>query len=225
MAQIPQAFTPSRPMQIARFLPLPPSPRQALLAAIAGGVLGLLLFLLAWARLDAPSDTAVQPAAAADVPAPGNALPRPDTAGGAAPALQAADVAAPVPRAPTPPPPAQTPNAEASPAGEAGAAAGSNPLGNRTADPNVPLAIDRVAPAYPPAALRNGERGTVVVRISVGVDGTPVDVGIERSSRSRDLDRAALDAARRWRFRPAQSNGQPIRGDVLVPFEFAPPPP
>ena len=212
-------------MLIARLLPSMPSPRLALMALLAGALSGLLLFLLAWARLDTPDDAAIQPAAPTDIPAPGNALPRPDlTPGRTMPALQAADVAAPVPRAPTPSPmPATTDSATA--LGQAPPATGEADAVVASARTGTPQAIDRVAPSYPPEALRNGERGTVVVRISVGADGVPVDVGIERSSRSRELDRAALDAARRWRVRPAASGGQGSQGDVLVPFEFAPPNP
>ncbi len=210
-------------MQLARLLPSMPPLRSALLAALAGGVFGLLLFLLAWSRLDTPDDAAVQPAAITDVAAPGAALPRPDlnpATGGAAPALQAADVAAPVPRAPTPPPPAPGSGTAATDAPAAGTAVGAaTPMAN----PSVPQALERVAPQYPADAMRNGERGTVVVRITVGTDGAPSTVAVERSSRSRDLDRAALDAARRWRFRPAEVAGQPTQADVLVPFEFVPP--
>jgi len=48
----------------------------------------------------------------------------------------------------------------------------------------------------------------------------PINVTVAASSQSRDLDRAALDAVRRWRFRPAQRDGQPVAGTVVVPIEF-----
>ena len=41
-------------------------------------------------------------------------------------------------------------------------------------------------------------------------------------SGSRDLDRAAVNAVRQWRFQPAQSNGQPVPGTIEVPFDFKP---
>ena len=37
-------------------------------------------------------------------------------------------------------------------------------------------------------------------------------------------DRAALEAVRRWTFKPATRNGQPIVTDVLVPITFNPQP-
>lgn len=210
--------------QIARFMPSMPSFKGALLAALAGGVLGLLLFLLAWARLDTPDDATVQPVAVADVATPpGSTLPRPElspASRNAAPALGAADVAAPVPRAPAPPPPDAGAMAPTSPASPAGPTAIAPPADG---NPSLPQPIERVAPEYPADALRNGERGSVVVMIQVGTDGLPVTAVIERSSRSRALDQAALAAARRWRFRPALANGQPVEARVRVPFEFVPP--
>jgi len=48
----------------------------------------------------------------------------------------------------------------------------------------------------------------------------PFNVTIVQRSGSRDLDRAATDAVRRWRFLPAQSNGQAVVGSIEVPFDF-----
>lgn len=85
-----------------------------------------------------------------------------------------------------------------------------------------PIAGRTPAPRYPPRALRRGERGTVVVRADIGPDGVPTSVSIATGSGSRLLDRAALDAVKRWRFRPAQANGKQTVGSVLVPIEFNP---
>ena len=77
-------------------------------------------------------------------------------------------------------------------------------------------------PKYPPQALRSGVEGSVSVRIEVDAMGTPTDVKvIERSGeRSRDLDRAVTDAARKWRFEPAMKDGKAVAGAVVVPVEF-----
>lgn len=76
------------------------------------------------------------------------------------------------------------------------------------------------APSYPAAALRAGETGTVVVRVDVDATGYPNNATVIQRSGSRELDRAATDAVRRWRFTPAQSNGQAVPGSIEVPFDF-----
>ena len=83
-----------------------------------------------------------------------------------------------------------------------------------------PVLVSSPAPRYPQRALRRNETGTVRVAVDVGMDGVPMDVRLESSSQSRDLDRAAVDAVRKWRFRPAQRNGQPTPATIVVPIEF-----
>jgi len=56
--------------------------------------------------------------------------------------------------------------------------------------------------------------------ILVGVDGLPKDIKIDRSSGYHELDRAAMDAARRWRFNPTIRNGQKVEGYARVPVNF-----
>lgn len=80
--------------------------------------------------------------------------------------------------------------------------------------------IARVQPDYPPAAARVREEGTVLVRVEVDASGTPSRVSIARRSGSRDLDRAALDAVKQWRFRPAIRDGKPAASVAEVPVEF-----
>ncbi|WP_101924812.1 MULTISPECIES: energy transducer TonB [Luteimonas] len=75
-------------------------------------------------------------------------------------------------------------------------------------------------PSYPPAAARNREEGTVVLLVQVDANGRPSDVSVETSSRSRDLDRAAVEAVRGWTFEPAIEGGKPVASSVRVPVEF-----
>lgn len=84
----------------------------------------------------------------------------------------------------------------------------------------MPIAGQSPPPTYPAAALRAGETGSVVVRVDVDATGYPNNATVIQRSGSRELDRAATDAVRRWRFTPAQSNGQPVPGSIEVPFDF-----
>lgn len=78
------------------------------------------------------------------------------------------------------------------------------------------------APRYPAQALRSGVEGGVSVRIEVDAQGVPTDAKVvERTGeRSRDLDRAVLEAVRKWRFEPAMQNGKPVAGAVVLPVDF-----
>jgi len=76
-------------------------------------------------------------------------------------------------------------------------------------------------PRYPPQALRRGIEGEVLLKVLVSTDGEPLSVEVEKSSRNRDLDRAAMTAVKRWKFNPQIRNGQKVQGYVLVPIVFS----
>lgn len=75
-------------------------------------------------------------------------------------------------------------------------------------------------PKYPPQAVRQRQQGKVLLKVLVGLDGTPEEVTVEKSSGSRLLDQAAIDAVKTWKFNPGSKGGQPSRGYALVPIEF-----
>ncbi len=198
-------------------------PRSSLkIAGIAFGV-GILLFLVVWLNARRNNEfyraDPAQPQASNAVLAP---LPAPLPAGSGASEMPAARPEA-VEQAPelveTAPAPPPQPIAEAAPAEPAPAPA---PAAVAPSDQPVPLPGQSPAPDYPAAALRRGESGTVVVRVDVDANGVPLDVRLVQRSGSRDLDRAAQEAVRNWRFQPAQSNGQPMQGSLEIPFDFKP---
>ena len=84
----------------------------------------------------------------------------------------------------------------------------------------VPIKGQMPPPRYPAAALRRGESGTVLVRVEVDTAGMPAGVALVQRSGSRDLDRAAMEAVRGWRFQPAQRNGQAIAASLVIPIDF-----
>lgn len=187
--------------------------RRSLLWVLGAFALGLLLFLLVgrndsrngFYRAGADEPTTARPSyTPLPVPVSGNddevsglAAPATDpTASGERPHL--------VETAP-PPPPAAIP-ASVPPAAPVAA--------------SQPQPISTPAPKYPARALRRGERGTVTVSVQVGPNGIPARVEVATTSGSRLLDRAAVDAVRRWRFRPALAEGQPVAGEVRVPITF-----
>lgn len=63
--------------------------------------------------------------------------------------------------------------------------------------------------------------GTVVLIIDVDQHGHPVSATVEKSSRTPQLDQAALSAAKEWKFNPAVVHGELAAGRVRVPVDFA----
>lgn len=83
----------------------------------------------------------------------------------------------------------------------------------------APLAANR-PPEYPAEARRKLLSGVVVLRVSIEPDGRVSGARVLRSSGHDLLDRAALDAAQDWRFRPASEAGAPVRCEADLPVEF-----
>jgi protein TonB len=78
------------------------------------------------------------------------------------------------------------------------------------------------APAYPAMAIRRHMEGTVTLRVLVDEQGKPIEVSVEKSSGQELLDRAAREQVlAKWRFQPAQVNGQHVRAWARVPVTFS----
>lgn len=75
-------------------------------------------------------------------------------------------------------------------------------------------------PRYPPQALRQRQQGKVILRVLVGEDGSAVEVTVQKSSGSRLLDQAAIEAVKTWKFNPGSKGGKPAQGYALVPIDF-----
>ncbi len=69
-------------------------------------------------------------------------------------------------------------------------------------------------PAFPEGARQRGETGTVRVRLQVDASGQVTQVEVLETSGSRELDRATQEYFRRWRFRPALRDGQPVASEA-----------
>jgi TonB family protein len=83
------------------------------------------------------------------------------------------------------------------------------------------LAESHVRPTI--AALADGEPVTGEVRLAatVRVDGSVADVQVLSSSRpGAGLEHAAADAVRRWRYKPATRDGQPIDSRLTITVTF-----
>ena len=80
----------------------------------------------------------------------------------------------------------------------------------------APKLITKVRPIYPPEAKKAGIEGTVVLRATIGKDGSVSDLVV--LSGDPQLVRAAMDAVQQWRYLP----GEEVRAaTVTVNFSLA----
>lgn len=83
-----------------------------------------------------------------------------------------------------------------------------------------PVPVKAVPPVYPPEMLREGQSGLVTVAVVIDEKGYVVSREVEKSTR-REFDEAALDAVRKWRFKPARKAGLAVKVRILLPIEFS----
>jgi TonB family protein len=83
-----------------------------------------------------------------------------------------------------------------------------------------PLGGYQTKPVYPDSALRAGIQGVTRLRFEVLATGRVGRVLVEESAGSGDLDRAAVEAVKSWRFEPARRGDQPVAVWVTLPVRF-----
>jgi TonB family protein len=71
------------------------------------------------------------------------------------------------------------------------------------------LPIVKVAPVYPQRAAARGVEGYVIVQYTVNTDGSTEDIVVIESTSSL-FDRAAVDSAAKYKYRPRIVNGAPV---------------
>jgi len=83
------------------------------------------------------------------------------------------------------------------------------------------LLAQPVDPVYPDAAKVAGQRGSVVLQVLIGRDGTVQDVKFLQGSLV--FARAAIDAVKQWRFKPYSLNGRAVSVQSVITLNFKPP--
>lgn len=83
-----------------------------------------------------------------------------------------------------------------------------------------PLGGYQVKPRYPESARRAGFQGVTRLRVHVLESGRVGEVMIDQSAGFRDLDVAAMDAVKKWRFEPARRGKEPVSVWVMLPVKF-----
>lgn len=83
-----------------------------------------------------------------------------------------------------------------------------------------PQVLYQAVPEYPQESRKEGHEGTAIVEATVGLDGLIIEVELLKSSDHPELDTAALDAALKWKFSPAEYKGRKVGTIVTIPFNF-----
>ncbi|HEU5403521.1 MAG TPA: energy transducer TonB [Terriglobales bacterium] len=84
---------------------------------------------------------------------------------------------------------------------------------------SAPVPIYDPDPEYSDEARKAKYQGTVVLWVVIGPDGRPRDMRVERSL-GMGLDEKAMDAVKKWRFRPAMKDNQPVPVQVNIEVSF-----
>jgi protein TonB len=75
-------------------------------------------------------------------------------------------------------------------------------------------------PTYPNLARKRGHQGTVVLQVFVNRQGRIDDIRLDESSGYSMLDRAAVNAVKKWIFEPGRRNNKTVSMWVRVPVTF-----
>jgi TonB family protein len=127
-----------------------------------------------------------------------------------------APTAEPVPLAPVEP---QTLQAQVTPAPPQAPPAPPPPAPIRIGgDIREPRKILHVNPAYPEVARAAGISGVVILEATIDPYGVPVNIKVLRSI--PDLDQAAINSVRQWRYVPTLLNGVPVPVIMTVTVNF-----
>lgn len=205
--------------------------RQAPAAVVALAAVGLLFSTLVWMnvhehhhrhhrvmaldlKLDPPAPPKQQPKPEVEkVELPTTPVPAPQ------PVVEQQPVPTPVMLSPAPPAPAPV-AVQAPPAPPAPPAAPPKPAAPAEGGDLSAKMLSFTAPSYPMESRRAKEEGTVALSLLLGTDGRVAEISVASSSGFARLDKAALEAVRKWRWAPIMRNGEAVqvRGTVKIPF-------
>jgi periplasmic protein TonB len=93
---------------------------------------------------------------------------------------------------------------------------GDQPRARVTRNPEV---IHKEEPEYSDEARRARLEGTVVLAIDIGLDGHPANIRVVRGA-GLGLNERAIEAVRKWIFRPALAGDRPVVAPAVVEVGF-----
>lgn len=94
-----------------------------------------------------------------------------------------------------------------------------NALGGGDFD-QPPRPTTKIPPSYPKDMLKKKQGGRVLVLVTVDERGVVQNARVKESSGFAALDKAALNAAKRWKFKPGIKGGRKAMMTAVIPFNF-----
>lgn len=82
-----------------------------------------------------------------------------------------------------------------------------------------PTPISKIQPSYPSSLLKSGVGGRALISCVVDETGKVVSATVKQSAHP-DLDKAAIAAVNKWKFKPASKGGRSVTAKCVVPFNF-----
>jgi len=84
-----------------------------------------------------------------------------------------------------------------------------------------PQAVRTVSPDYPDLARQAEAEGRVWIRVTIDETGRVIKAEVENSEVIPSLEKAAIDAAKKWLFKPAKQRDVPVKSQIMIPFNFS----
>ncbi len=86
-------------------------------------------------------------------------------------------------------------------------------------DVKAPRQLYAPMPEYSDKGRKERKQGFVVIKMIVGDDGLPRDIKVDHSL-SPDLDQSAVNCVKKWKFSPANKEGEPVAVEMTVEVSF-----
>ena len=83
----------------------------------------------------------------------------------------------------------------------------------------IPTPIRRITPVYPEKCKKDKIEGTVILEIKIDAEGNVVDARILKSIHP-ELDKAAMEAIKKWKYRPVLKDDKPAPVVFAVAINF-----
>lgn len=84
----------------------------------------------------------------------------------------------------------------------------------------APVPVRMVPPKFPSDMRREGTGGVVTVKCTIDEKGNVTDPVVEKASNDAFIA-PALEALRKWKFKPAKRGGTPVALKVSIPIQFS----